>query len=220
MYKCDPHVHTKESSICGLLPAAEMARLYKEAGYTTIFITDHFNWYCGEGKPDFTLKEYVEQTSLGYTLAKEEGDKIGLRVLWAPEIKFRESFNHFLVYGIRPEDLWQKEDLFEMTTAEFYLYAKEKGGYVVQGHPFRDEICYPMPHAADAFEVYNSHPRHRNHNEEALAASVEYGKPCTAGSDAHRLGDIGLSGILTDTEIKTVQDYINAVKTQNLELIK
>ena len=39
--KIDVHVHTSEVSGCGQLPGAEMARLYKQAGYDAIVITDH-----------------------------------------------------------------------------------------------------------------------------------------------------------------------------------
>ena len=39
--KLDLHVHTSEVSGCGKVPAAEMVRLYHEAGYDAIVITDH-----------------------------------------------------------------------------------------------------------------------------------------------------------------------------------
>ena len=39
----DMHMHTKETSSCGEVPAAEVGRLYKEAGYQGIMITDHYH---------------------------------------------------------------------------------------------------------------------------------------------------------------------------------
>lgn len=36
------HLHTSESSACGLLPAAQPVQKFKEAGYTGIVVTDHF----------------------------------------------------------------------------------------------------------------------------------------------------------------------------------
>ncbi len=39
----DMHMHTKETSSCGEVPAAEGVRLYKEAGYQGIMITDHYH---------------------------------------------------------------------------------------------------------------------------------------------------------------------------------
>ena len=41
-YKYETHMHTAEASACATSTGAEMARAHKEAGYTGIFITDHF----------------------------------------------------------------------------------------------------------------------------------------------------------------------------------
>lgn len=220
MFKCDPHVHTDESSICGKIPAREITRLYKQAGFDTIFITDHVDWRRLDENPEKSFEEYVAQSTLGYKEAKDEGDKIGLTVLWATEIMLRESFNHYLVYGITVDDVKKRSDLFELSAKEFYDYMKSCGGYVVQAHPFRDEKCVPYPTCCDAFEVYNSHPRHRNHNEEALQSAIEYNKPQTAGSDSHQYPDVGLSGVLTEEKINTPTDYIQAVKEGRLEIIR
>ena len=219
MFKCDPHVHTDESSICGRIPAKEIVTLYKEAGFDTIFITDHVDWRRFDERPESSLKEYVEDALVGYKIAKEQGDKIGLTVLWATEIMLRESKNHYLIYGVKPEDIWEIENLFDITSNQLYEHIKSKGGYVIQAHPYRDEVCYPAPDACDAIEVYNSHPRHRNYNQEAFLSSIKYNKPQTAGSDSHQRPDVGLSGILTENKIDSVKDYIDAVQNRKLEII-
>ena len=219
MFKCDPHVHTDESSICGKIPAKEVVNLYKNAGFDTIFITDHVDWRRFDERPNCTLQQYVEDSLIGYKIAKQQGDKIGITVLWSTEIMLRESKNHFLVYGVKPEDIWTINGLFELTSKELYDIIKSKGGYMIQAHPYRDEVCYPAPQSCDAIEVYNSHPRHRNYNEEAFLSSIKYDKPQTAGSDSHQLPDIGLSGVLTKTKITSVADYINAVQNKELEII-
>ena len=41
-YKYETHLHTSEVSKCAHNTGAEMARAYKKAGYTGIFVTDHF----------------------------------------------------------------------------------------------------------------------------------------------------------------------------------
>ena len=43
MYKTETHLHTKEVSRCGKLYADEMVSMYKDAGYDTLFITDHLS---------------------------------------------------------------------------------------------------------------------------------------------------------------------------------
>ena len=42
MYKTEPHIHLSEVSACSELNAKEMIKLYYEAGYKTVLITDHF----------------------------------------------------------------------------------------------------------------------------------------------------------------------------------
>ena len=42
MFKTETHLHTSEVSRCGQVSAAEMIELYKEAGYSTVFVSDHF----------------------------------------------------------------------------------------------------------------------------------------------------------------------------------
>ena len=42
MFKTETHIHTSEVSACSRKRAKEMIRLYKEAGYSTVFISDHF----------------------------------------------------------------------------------------------------------------------------------------------------------------------------------
>ena len=40
-FKTETHLHTLEGSPDGRLPAAELVRMYHEAGYSTICISDH-----------------------------------------------------------------------------------------------------------------------------------------------------------------------------------
>ena len=42
MYKTEPHLHTSEVSLCGKISAEEMIKLYSKAGFSTVFVTDHF----------------------------------------------------------------------------------------------------------------------------------------------------------------------------------
>ena len=42
-FKLDIHVHTSETSSCGQVSAQEAVRLYEQAGYDGIIITDHYH---------------------------------------------------------------------------------------------------------------------------------------------------------------------------------
>ena len=76
-YKYETHMHTLEGSACGRFTGAEMARAFKEAGYTGIFVTDHFfNGNCAVDR-QLPWAEKVELFCKGYENAKAEGDKMG-----------------------------------------------------------------------------------------------------------------------------------------------
>ena len=79
--KIDLHVHTSEISLCGHVSARDTVRLYKEAGYDAIVITNHFNadgiyHFAHQGRDDY-FNAYYE----GYELARQAGQEYGLTVL-------------------------------------------------------------------------------------------------------------------------------------------
>ena len=41
-YKYETHLHTKEGSACGTSFGAEYIQAFYDAGYSGIFVTDHF----------------------------------------------------------------------------------------------------------------------------------------------------------------------------------
>lgn len=220
MYKTETHLHVAEVSPCGKIKAAEMVRLYHEAGYQTIIVSDHY------GSPHFkALGEipWEEKTAIfisGYYRAREAGKKYGMNVLLAAEISFDESPNHYLVYGITKEFMDAYPEFFKMPVAEFYKIAREHNLLMIQAHPFRDGHCFPTPEYADGIEVYNSNPRHEDFSDKAEKVAEENGLFRIGGSDAHRLEDVAGSGIMTELEIKTTEDFIAVVKRGELDVIR
>jgi predicted metal-dependent phosphoesterase TrpH len=128
--------------------------------------------------------------------------------------------NHYLLYKISKDFFRNRPDIFEISASEFYKYAKENGVVVIQAHPLRDGSCVPEPDCVDGFEVINTNPRHENFDDEILALAKKYKKPMTAGSDAHRIEDIGASGVLTEKEICSVDDYLDMLFSGGLKLIR
>ena len=41
----DLHIHTAESSYCGKVPAREIVRAYRDAGFHGVAVTDHYSAY-------------------------------------------------------------------------------------------------------------------------------------------------------------------------------
>ena len=104
-YLYDCHVHTSETSWCGMISAAEMVRLYAQAGYTGIVITDHYFQQYFESLPQKLWEEKIAVFLEGYRAAYAEGQARGLEVLLGVELRFHNRIEDYLVYGITPEFL-------------------------------------------------------------------------------------------------------------------
>lgn len=219
-YLYETHMHTAEGSACAHSSGAQMARAYKAAGYTGIIVTDHFfygNTAVNRGLP---WEEWVEQFCLGYTHAKEEGDRIGLQVFFGWEAGYDGT--EFLVYGLDKEWLLLHPEIRDATVEEQFALVHAGGGLISHAHPFREEDYIPcirlFPEYVDAVEGVNAmHTSRSSHahknplfNEQALAYAKKHDLPVTAGSDQHTTDMIG-GGMLFSRRLSDVQDFICAV---------
>ena len=213
MYKIETHLHTSEVSRCGQLRAADMVKRYKEAGYSTIFVTDHFQPNSIDTLGDIPWTEKTAIFLSGYYRAKAEGDKVGLTVLPGAEFTFPGSPNHYLAYGITKAFLDAYPEIHKLTVEEFIPIAKENGLFLIQAHPYRDGNCCPTPQYVAGFEICNSNPRHHDYNEKAAVCAKEHGLLITGGSDAHRVEDVAGAGILSPFPVETAEDYIRLLRS-------
>ncbi len=207
MYKTETHAHTFPVSTCSKISAKEMVRLYKNAGYDTLFITDHFSPYHFEkmGK-GLTFSECVDNLYNAFLEAKEEGDRLGIKVVFAVEYSLHG--NHYLLYGVTKEFLKLREDIFDISIEEFHEYAKSNGITVVQAHPYMEGKCTPYPQFVDGFEGINASTISEMHNDRSLKTAKKFGLPISCGSDAHELEDIGRTAMLSEEKITSAKQYI------------
>ncbi len=199
-YKIETHLHTTYVSRCGWLGAQALARTYKELGYDALCITDHYNRTTFDyiemdlSKHKIDVNEFL----LGYRRVKKEAEALGIRVYEGAELRFDGSENDYLLYGFHHELLEDPETIISEGLEKFVPKYRADGAILIQAHPYRAK-CNPQPaELLDGIEIYNASPRHNSHNELAQAYAEKYGLIKTAGSDAHRPGDPGLSGITTD----------------------
>lgn len=214
MFKIETHLHTKESSPCGWISAAEQVRQYKEHGFDTVFITDHFADKCLSSF-GASWEEKVEQFLNGYRLAKEAGDQLGVTVLLSAEYMLNDSCNHYLVYGITEEFLFAHPHIFEQNIADLHALTKANGMLLIQAHPFRG-ACFPTPEHVDGLEVRNKNIRHFKDEDEgkALEIASAHHLLITAGSDAHRPEDVAVGGIASPFPVASAEEYIWLLKSQ------
>lgn len=189
LLKCDLHVHTDasrdgESSVEAVLAAAAAA------GLDAVAITDH----------DTT------EGSIS-ALAADHPD-----VLVIPGIEVSTEQGHLLVLGTT-QVLAPKRDVLE-TIAE----AKALGAVTIVPHPFhrwRHGVglrCKEALQAADAIEALNSRYIIGTANQKAAKMAKKYGRPATAGSDAHNCKFIGFGVTEIDAEERSVAAILDAIR--------
>ena len=224
LYKTETHLHTCEVSGCGRLPAAEMVKLYHEAGYHTLFITDHFDEYTLSRWGELPWEEKITRFLAGYEAAKAAAADIDMDVLLSAEIRLNCSPNHYLVYGIDRDFLENLPGKLDILPQNLLEYAHEKDAMVIQAHPRRPETnpalnCFPTPEFVDGFEVFNSNPRHDDNNKATFEQAKSLGLLKTAGSDAHRYEDVAGTGVYSRERIRTAEQFISLIRTADVEFI-
>ncbi len=225
MYKIELHLHTKHVSKCGWLYAQELAKSYYEAGYSGIAVTDHYN--CDTWKYlDIDAKQernVVPRFLDGYEKMKEACAPYGIQVYMGAELRFYENDNDYLFYGFHTDLLRQPHEIMDMGIAHFSKLVRPDQGLLIQAHPFR-KGCVPVASMLlDGIEVFNASPRHLHHNCNDFAQ--EYADQVgnrfirTAGSDCHRVEDIGRSGILSETLPKDTFELADLLRSGQYQLI-
>lgn len=219
MFKTETHVHTLPVSSCSRKYPEEMVRLYHEAGYRTMFISDHFaQSHFRKLGEQMTFQDKVRLLYDSYLRARCVGEQLGVNVLFSVELSL--CANHWLLYGIDLDFLLLRSDIFEMTLEQFSIHAKAHGVTIIQAHPLRDGHNTPHPEIADGFEIINSNPRHENYDDQVFALAKKYHLLMSAGSDAHRDEDIAGTAMLSENEIRTVDDYLALLKSGKAKLMR
>ena len=184
MYRYETHLHTVESSKCGVTPGREYPAIFKKRGYDGIFITDHF--FHGNTRPDRDLPwpEYVDAYMKGYEEAKKAGDEIGFKVFFGIEENFEGD--EYLIYGVGRDFLLAHPEIPHWTREEMTRWVHEAGGAVIQAHPFRDRFyiskIHLFPDGVEGIEGINT-ANTANDNLAALCYAEAHGMLITAGSD-------------------------------------
>ena len=222
MYRYETHLHTSEGSACSNSTASEMARKYKDEGYTGIIVTDHF--FNGNTCIDLSLpwEKKVHEYCKGYEHARETGAKIGLDVFFG--VEYGNGASDFLVYGIDEKWLTENNDIMEMEPTVFLEYVRSCGAKVFQAHPFREAPyirgTIHCPLFVDGIEIYNASHRDPRFNERAKIYAEWYGLPVTGGSDSHNTTDrFYPGGVLSPRKFTSALDYAEAVIAGGIEIL-
>lgn len=190
----DTHFHTKEYSSCSEIGIESGIREAKRLGLGGICITDH----------DIVASK---------TMAKEFQDKYDILVIAGTEVNTVEG--DILCFGIDciPEGSIMAQELVD--------YVDKSGGVCIAAHPFRDnnrglKDSIRNIKGLHAIEAFNGNTDHES-NMRAHKIAVELGIPCTGGSDAHKLENIGKYVTRFSKDVKDEASIIKAVRSGNIK---
>lgn len=193
-YKIETHAHTNPASPCSQVSPENVVKLYKQADFDAVVITNHFIDYLLKGTPKEITNTYLKD----YYDAKNAGEKYGIRVILGMEIRFPDTPNDYLVYGIEESEIEKIYSFINTDYISFYKQFKTDKNLILQAHPFRKDMVLQNPDYLDGIEVFNVHPHHNSR----IALANKYAKEhphfvITCGTDFHDEGYEGLGGILS-----------------------
>ncbi len=198
-FRYETHFHTDETSPCGKVPAATGVRLYHQAGYSGIIVTDHYFRGFFDTHPFGRWEKKIDLFLKGYRKALEEGLRLGLDIQLGMEIRFDNDPNDYLVYGFDEDFLKCNKKLYRLDLKKFRELTSGCGIATVQAHPFRPGMVPAALELIDGIEVYNGNPRHDSRNDLAFEHAQANGLRMISGSDFHRIGDEARGGVLVES---------------------
>ncbi len=218
MFLYDIHVHTSEVSPCGHIDALETVRVYSEARFSGICITDHYTRPIFEsfhGSWAQKAKAYCK----GYENARRYGDEYGLDVIFGMEVKLDGSPNEYLVYGLDTDVVNDFPELYALTLPQLHEFVQENNGLLFQAHPCRPYLTLADTDHLDGLEVFNGNPRHTSYNHKAMGIALERNLLMISGADSHESGDCGLGGMLFRRRITTPAELVAEIKERHYSII-
>ena len=221
-FKYETHVHSLPASACAYREPEEVVERYAAAGYSGMFLTDHFfNGNCAipEELP-WTMR--VQFLCNGFHRAKRRGDKIGFNVFFGYE--YNSNGAEFLVLNSCEQFLYDNPDMPDWGLRKFLRRARGAGAFVVHAHPCRDLpwIKNPrsrFPRQVDAVEVFNAAQK-----PEWNPPAAEYARQCRlpafSGSDNHDPRNLQGGGVALRKNPATAAEFVALVKAGEYALLK
>ena len=209
-YKAELHAHTSPVSPCSEISPEEMIKTYSALGYDVLVISNHF-MITGEEK-----EEYINKFIENFEQTKALGEKAGINVLLAAEIRFTENQNDYLVYGVDRKILGEIFDLLPYGLENFRKNYDLSKGLLIQAHPFRNRMETVNADLLDGIEVYNMHPNHNSRIAIASLYAKNNGKNIiTTGSDFHHPNQNheGLGALRTKIKPENSEELIEILKS-------
>ncbi len=187
-YRVELHAHTNPVSGCSEIPPEELVDRYMALGAHGVVITNHA---LPHQKEEAAKEEWARWYTQDYFDTKAAGDAAGLRVYLGMEIRFPDSCNDYLVYGVDEAFVATAWDYLDTDLHTFYTACKADDRVILQAHPCRDWQVQADPADLDGVEIFNMHPGHNSRVAMAAKHPLAAEGIVTGGTDFHHRGHEG-----------------------------
>jgi len=219
-YRYETHLHTWPVSKCAKAGVRQTLEFYKNAGYTGVFITDHFidgNINIDKTEP---YPELIRFYFSSWREAVQIGREIGLDVFSGVEMSYKGT--DFLVYGLDEQWYLDNPQIRDMKKSQLLTLLAEAGALIVQAHPFREaryiDHIRLFPRHVHAVEICNS-SQTEFVNQMGKLYAQSYNLIPFAGSDNHSAdARKSFAGMESDTPIRDEVDFVRQVKAGNMRI--
>ena len=194
----DTHMHENKYSFDSLVSLDDIIEQAKTIGLDGICITNHDN------------SDLIKETGSCFY-------KNGILVLVGVEVLTTEG--DILVFGIDnlPKETFEPKKL---TPRQLLSIVKDNGGVGISAHPYRTNNrglgnnIKDITDLLDGVEAFNgSTPPHHNLMAYTTATECELG--ILGASDCHVKAKVGCYATEFNAEIKSMEDFIKAIKSKN-----
>ena len=212
-YKTELHAHSTPVSSCGKFSADEVVGIYLTTGCHTLTLTNHLTEFqLVKRSPEELMEFYLSD----YHKAKKAAEGTDLTVALGVEIRFTNTINDYLVYGVDENDIEKMIPFIHTDIHTFYREFKNDKNVILQAHPFRDKM-EPIPvGSVDGIESFNMHPGHNSRIALATKFAREHHLIVSGGSDFHEKDRHATCLLRTKDKLRDSYDIAEAIKSKDV----
>ncbi len=209
----DLHMHSSGASRCCRISFSDGLVAAREVGLDGVALTNHYQKNYMQ-KLNLTLEELIERYQVEYDRARPIAETAGMPFFFGIEVTM-ELYKrvHMLIYGLGPELLEEHPLMFDYTQEALYRAVHERGGILVQAHPYRNGSLLMDPQWMDGVEL-NCHPLYGDiYLPEILAAAKQHHLPLTCGGDYHADTYRPKCGMYLPDDLRDTRDLADYIRT-------
>jgi predicted metal-dependent phosphoesterase TrpH len=197
--RVDLHIHTRPKSPCSVIDPSALLEEARRAGLDGVCLTEHQNrWSAGE------VEELMQAG--------------GIQVFQGNEITTNQG--DILVFG------YDREVRGVVPIQDLRKEVEAAGGLMIAAHPFRGFLLFGISQLqldleqackrsvfqhVDGLEIHNCKVTDPE-NDMARRVAERLGLLGVAGSDAHRLDEVGKCVTIFEREVRTEQELIEEIR--------